>query len=136
MDRTELTADTRYATNAQRAEHRLDLKRDLEAAFSRFEAQSLFERLVAVGVPCGVIHNVVEALSHPHTAHRGMVAEIGKFKSVASPVKLSRTPATYREAPQEIGASTVEVLREAGLTDSQIERLIDEGVALQPRLCP
>ncbi|MGX6568823.1 CaiB/BaiF CoA transferase family protein [Cupriavidus necator] len=136
VDRTELAVDARYATNAQRAVHRFELKRDLEAAFGRFEAQSLFECLVAVGVPCGVIHNVVEALNHPHTAHRGMVAEIGKFKSVASPVKLSRTPATYREAPQEIGASTVEVLREAGLTESQIEKLLEQGVALQRKRTP
>lgn len=131
VERTELASDPRYATNAQRAVYRFELKHDIEAAFSRFEAQALFERLVAVGVPCGVIYDVVEALNHPHTEHRGMVAQIGNFRSVASPVKLSRTPATYREAPQKIGASTVEVLREAGLTESQIEKLLEQGVALQ-----
>lgn len=131
VERTELATDPRYASNAQRAVNRFELKRDLEAAFERFEAQALFERLIAVGVPCGVIHDVVEALNHPHTAHRGMVAQIGNFKSVASPVKLSRTPATYREVPQEIGASTVEVLRGAGLTQAQIDTLLEHGVAIQ-----
>ena len=53
---------------------------------------------------------MVEALDHPHTAHRGMVAEVDGFRSVASPVKLDRTPASYRLRPQEIGRSSVEVL--------------------------
>ena len=126
-----LFSDPRYATNAQRAVHRFELKRDLEAAFARFDAQALFEKLVATGVPCGVIHNVVEALDHPHTAHRGMVAEVDGFRSVASPVKLDRTPASYRLRPQEIGHSSVQVLEEAGFTAGQIGQLLDSGVLRQ-----
>ncbi|WP_336694203.1 CaiB/BaiF CoA-transferase family protein [Delftia acidovorans] len=126
-----LSSDPCYATNAQRAVHRFELKRDLEAAFARFDAQALFEKLVATGVPCGVIHNVVEALDHPHTAHRGMVAEVDGFRSVASPVKLDRTPASYRLRPQEIGRSSVQVLQEAGFTAGQIGQLLDSGVLRQ-----
>lgn len=126
-----LSSDPRYTTNAQRAVHRFELKRDLEAAFARFDAQALFEKLVATGVPCGVIHNVVEALDHPHTAHRGMVAEVDGFRSVASPVKLGRTPASYRLRPQQRGQSTLQVLQEAGLSAAQIRQLLDRGVAVQ-----
>jgi crotonobetainyl-CoA:carnitine CoA-transferase CaiB-like acyl-CoA transferase len=126
-----LSGDPRYATNAQRAVHRFELKRDLEAVFARFDAQALFEKLVATGVPCGVIHNVVEALDHPHTAHRAMVAEVDGFRSVASPVKLDRTPASYRLRPQEIGRSSVQVLQEAGFTAGQIGQLLDSGVLRQ-----
>lgn len=121
----------RYLTNAQRAVHRVELKQDLQAAFSAFDAQALFEKLVAVGVPCGVIQNVVEALNHPHTAHRGMIAEVDGFKSIASPIKLSRTPASYRRRPEAIGQSTLQVLREAGLTDAQVQQLQDSGVIRQ-----
>ncbi|MDQ8035608.1 MAG: CoA transferase [Bordetella sp.] len=131
VDRQAMAQDPRYATNAVRAVNRFELKRDLEAAFSQWEAQPLFDRLTKVGVPCGVIQNVVEALNHPHTADRGMVAQIGEFRSVASPVRLSRTPATYRSVPQEIGAHTVQVLREAGLSDQQVERLLAQGIAVQ-----
>ena len=34
-----------------------------------------------------------------HTQHRGMVVEIGKYRGVALPIKLSRAPATYRVGP-------------------------------------
>ena len=94
-------------------------------------AQDLFEKLIAVDVPCGVIQNVVEALAHPHTAHRGMVAEVDGHRSVASPIKLSRTPASYRSRPQEIGESTVRVLTEAGLDAATIDRLLAAGIVHQ-----
>ncbi|WP_251864750.1 CoA transferase [Achromobacter sp. Marseille-Q4962] len=126
-----LAQDERYATNAQRAVHRFELKQDLQRAFGGFDAQTLFRKLVSVGVPCGVIQSVVEALDHPHTAHRGMVAEVDGFRSVASPIKLSRTPASYRRPPQEIGQSTLEVLSEAGLSAQQIEWLMSKGVIRQ-----
>jgi crotonobetainyl-CoA:carnitine CoA-transferase CaiB-like acyl-CoA transferase len=53
-----------------------------------------------IGVPCAPIFTVDQALQHPHTAHREMVVEIGDgYRGVGSPIKLSRTPATYRHAP-------------------------------------
>jgi crotonobetainyl-CoA:carnitine CoA-transferase CaiB-like acyl-CoA transferase len=56
--------------------------------------------LVRAGVPCAPIHEVPAALADPHTTHRGMVVEIGDgYRGLASPIKLSRTPATYRAEP-------------------------------------
>ena len=53
-------------------------------------------------------------------------------RSVASPIKLSRTPANYRLAPPlEIGQNTREVLDEAGLSEKQIELLLKRGVIRQ-----
>ncbi len=55
---------------------------------------------MTLGVPCSPVLSVSAALNHPHTAHRGMVVKIGNgYTGVASPIKLSRTPATYRLAP-------------------------------------
>jgi len=51
-------------------------------------------------VPCAPILSVPESLAHPHTAHRGMVVKIDdRYTGIGSPIKLSRTPATYRLAP-------------------------------------
>ena len=60
-----------------------------------------------------------------------MIAEVDGFRSVASPIKLSRTPASYRIRPQDIGQSTLDVLREAGLTDAQIAHLQKNDVIRQ-----
>jgi crotonobetainyl-CoA:carnitine CoA-transferase CaiB-like acyl-CoA transferase len=59
---------------------------------------------VRAGVPCAPIHDVPAALADPHTKHLGMVVEIGdEYREVASPIKLSRTPATYQVEPPTRG---------------------------------
>ncbi|MCY1239185.1 hypothetical protein D9M72_519640 [compost metagenome] len=60
-----------------------------------------------------------------------MVAEIGTHRSIASPIKLSRTPASYRSAPQQIGQSTVQVLKASGVPDADIDALLSSGAIRQ-----
>jgi len=48
--------------------------------------------------------DVAQALKHPHTAHREMVVAMeGGYQGLGAPVKLSRTPASYRHAPLSEG---------------------------------
>jgi crotonobetainyl-CoA:carnitine CoA-transferase CaiB-like acyl-CoA transferase len=95
-----LASDEAFADNGQRSVHRSRLKQALEALLAAFECRPLARRLVEAGVPCAPIQDVATALADEHTAHRGMVVGIGEhYKGVASPIKLSRTPASYRLAP-------------------------------------
>ncbi|MDF5830433.1 CoA transferase [Pseudomonas aeruginosa] len=57
-------------------------------------------------VHCGAIATVERVVEHPHTRHRGMVVELEGYRGIASPVKLSRTPASYRAAPPVLGGDT------------------------------
>jgi crotonobetainyl-CoA:carnitine CoA-transferase CaiB-like acyl-CoA transferase len=43
-----------------------------------------------------------QALNHPQTVHRNMVWEQGGYRSVGSPIHLSRTPATLRRQPPKL----------------------------------
>jgi formyl-CoA transferase len=95
----DLPEDERFSTNAKRSLNRVVLKERLEAALGAFECKPLADRLVREGVPCAPIFDVAQALADPHTQHRGMVVEIDGYRGVASPIKLSRTPASYRRAP-------------------------------------
>jgi crotonobetainyl-CoA:carnitine CoA-transferase CaiB-like acyl-CoA transferase len=104
-----LAGDPRFASNALRNQHRDELKRLLEAQLAAFtDCEALADRLVRAGVPCAPIRDVPAALADPHTKHRGMVVEIGDgYRGVASPIKLSRTPAKYLEPPpQRTGSRT------------------------------
>lgn len=94
-----LSVDERFSSNSQRTRHREALKAALEAALSKFECKPLADRLVREGVPCAPILDVAAALADPHTRHRQMVVEIDGYRGVASPIKLDRTPATYRLPP-------------------------------------
>ncbi len=89
-----------YCTAGGRSVHRDALKPLLEAALAQFDGRQLVEDLMAAGVPAAPVLSVDAALQHPHTAHRGMVVEMeGGYRGLGSPVKLSRTPASYRYVP-------------------------------------
>ena len=95
-----LSADERFATAGARSVNRVALKAALEALLAAHDGPKLADALVAAGVPCAPVLSVSAALQHPHTAHRGMVVELpGGYRGIASPIKLSRTPASYRFAP-------------------------------------
>ncbi|ODV44392.1 carnitine dehydratase [Cupriavidus sp. UYMMa02A] len=95
-----LADDERYATAGGRSVNRVALKAELEARMREMDGKVLVDTLVAAGVPCAPVLSVPDALQHPHTVHREMVVEMeGGYKGLGAPVKLSRTPATYRFAP-------------------------------------
>ena len=100
---TDLAADARFATNPARVTNRVALREALVALLADHDAEPLAARLMAGGVPAAPVLDVAQALAHPHTAHRAMIVP-GDFPSIASPVKLSRTPATYRRPPPEFAA--------------------------------
>lgn len=102
LDAPALSADARYATNADRLRHRQALRDDLTALLARHEAAALADQLLRAGVPAAAVQTVDQALAHPHTRHRGMLLEQGDYKGVGSPIKLSRTPATLRKLPPDL----------------------------------
>ena len=95
LDTPDLAADPRFATNRDRTAHRDTLKALLEGRFAAEAAAPLAARLIGGGVPCAPVLTVAQALAHPHTGHREMIVP-GEFPGIAAPVKLSRTPASYR----------------------------------------
>lgn len=103
-----LSADPRFANNADRLANRAALRESLSALLSAHEAAPLAETLLRAGVPAAAVQTVDEALNHPHTRHRGMVLEQGEYRGVGSPIKLSRTPASLRHLPPTLGAANSE----------------------------
>ena len=101
-----LADDPRYATAGARSVNRAGLKQQLEAAMAALDGRALVDRLMAAGVPAAPVLGVDAALAHPHTAHRGMVVEMeGGWRGLGAPVKLSRTPASYRHVPLTPGTA-------------------------------
>lgn len=95
-----LAGDPRFSQAGARSVHRQELRQLLEQALALHDGAQLAEALMQLGVPCAPILSVDAALQHPHTHHREMVVRIGDdYTGIASPIKLSRTPATYRHAP-------------------------------------
>ena len=106
----------------------------IDAALSRDDADAWLDKLKAVGVPCGKINSVAEALDDPHTAARGMIETvehptIGALKMLGIPFKFSDTACSVRRAPPTLGQHTDEILSaELGLDDKAIAELRREKV--------
>ncbi|MEJ8846936.1 CoA transferase [Variovorax rhizosphaerae] len=100
IGRAELAEDPMYRDAGGRSVNRASLKQTLEATLASFDRRTLVDQLMAAGVPAAPVLPVDAALNHPHTAHREMVVEMpGGYRGIGAPVKLSRTPASYRHAP-------------------------------------
>ncbi|MBS7246922.1 MAG: CoA transferase [Candidatus Jordarchaeales archaeon] len=84
-------------------------------------------------VPCGPVNSLREVFSDPHVLHREMVTEVehakvGKIKQVGFPLKFSEKWRVIRQPPPILGEHTVEVLREIGYNDEEIENFRKKGV--------
>ncbi|MDQ5826655.1 MAG: CoA transferase [Chloroflexota bacterium] len=120
LSRPDFSSDPRFVTNSARVENRSALVPLLEETFAQRSTAEWLSLLEEADVPAGPVNDVAQALSHPQVAAREMVREvdhpgIGAVKMVASPLKLSSTPAAIRRHPPLLGEHTGEVLEELGL---------------------
>ena len=115
LERPDLAQDARFANNAGRVQNREALKAALEAALAAHDCAAMAEALVTAGVPCAPVRDVAAVVADPHTHARGMVVDIDDYRGTGSPIKLSRTPASYRLRPPAFAQHTDEVLAEYGL---------------------
>ena len=123
-----LLDDPRFADNGSRSVHRQALKAALEGHLASHDGPPLAEALIRLGVPCGAVATVDQAIAHPHTRHREMLVALGDYRGIASPVKLSRTPAQYRSPPPGLGQHSRELLEGLGLDAGQVDDLIQRGI--------
>jgi crotonobetainyl-CoA:carnitine CoA-transferase CaiB-like acyl-CoA transferase len=109
LGRDTLGADPRFATNADRVAHREELVAELESVLLTESADHWFSVLTAAGVPCGPINDVGQAFALAEQLGLAPVVSTpseggGSVRTVANPVSLSATPATYRTAPPSLGS--------------------------------
>ncbi|MCJ9711747.1 CoA transferase, partial [Bordetella hinzii] len=83
---------------------------------------------------CGPINNVAEVFEDPQVQARGMRIAMthpraGEVPLVASPIRLSDTPVSYRHAPPQLGQHTDAVLAAyLGLSAEALRNYRSHGV--------
>ncbi len=110
----ELIEDQRFATNADRRQHREGLNEILARRFRTRTTAEWMDRLQAAGVPANPIQDVAEVMADPQVLARDMRVSvehpaIGTLELVGSPIKVVDTEASF-VAPPLLGQHTEEVL--------------------------
>ncbi|WP_349617669.1 CaiB/BaiF CoA transferase family protein [Azotobacter salinestris] len=129
----EWSLDERFASNQVRVAHRDKLIPLIRQTTVFRTTADWLAALEAVGVPCGPINDLAQVFADPQIVARRLHMELphplaGMVPQVASPIRLSGTPVSYRQAPPLLGEHTEQVLTEVlGLGD-EIAALRQSGV--------
>jgi len=129
----EVAKDPLFATNGARVTNREALTKLLDDRFATEDGFELCPRMLAAGLPAGPVTHVDQALAAEHTAHREMVTELGDFRALGTPIKMSRTPGGTRSAPPKFGQNTASVLAANGFSAEEIAQLQTDGIVMDKR---
>ncbi|MBI5120451.1 MAG: CoA transferase [Rhodospirillales bacterium] len=132
--KAEWSRDKRFATNKDRVINRESLIPMIEDLMAERTQAQWLAGLEAAGVPAGPVNRIDQVFEDAQVMHRQMVCEMAHPLSpqpillVASPIKMSETPPSYRHAPPVLGEQTDQVLQELGLDEAEIAALREKKV--------
>ncbi|WTW99438.1 CoA transferase [Streptomycetaceae bacterium NBC_01309] len=137
----EWARDPRFATFADRERNRGELLALLEPLFRARPAAAWLDALYAVGVPCGPVNSVADALADPHTAARDMVVatehpRYGRMRLPATAVRVGPGPRPERRAPRRNEDFEYVLTHVADRSEEQIAELVRAGAFGPPGAVP
>lgn len=138
IERPDIVEDPRFSSNVNRSKNRLELMPLLNGLIRSYPRDQLLERLTAVGIPCGRVAGLHEALTSDRTRRGGLLIDmphpvVGSTPVFAPPYRLDGRRLPIRSAPPTLGEGTREVLqRMLSLGDEQLLMLEEKGVLTLP----
>ena len=128
-----LAQDERFAKNASRVRNLAVLHPLIAGLLKEQDRSHWVAALDAAGVPAGPINAIPEVFEDRQVKHRRMLVEVphplsGTVPQVASPMRFTAAPLVHDRAPPLLGEHSVEILREIGIGDAEIEQLRKSGV--------
>lgn len=128
----DLSQQPQFATHAQQKENGRALNGLLAERFRAKPTAVWLAELEPKGVFCAKINTLEESIEDPQLHANGMVVEMqhdqaGKIRLPGTPVRLHGTPPVPRRFAPELGAHTIEILRELGYDDAALAELKKAG---------
>ena len=133
----ELLEDPRFEDNAARVRNRDDLTKLIEARLTTDTSERWLAVLDEARVPASRVRDVAGVLSGPQPDALGTIRTLehrsaGPYRVVGAPVRIDGNALDHGRPAPELGADTVEVLREVGLDAAEIDGLVGAGAAVVP----
>lgn len=140
LGRVDLLTDPRFIDNTLRTENREQLDTILEKIFATQPSLQWVQILSQADVPCASVQDYHTALTaDPQIKHIGSVLQIdhpvaGPLTNLANPINFHGSPVQVRHAPPVLGQHSIEVLRQFGFSQEEIDELTNQGVVKGSRL--
>ncbi|MCJ2013167.1 CaiB/BaiF CoA transferase family protein [Methylobacterium sp. J-076] len=130
LERPDLCADPRFATNLDRSKNRAAFVPVLDAELAKWTRHALIARLRQAGIPCGEVAGLREALLGERAREAGLIVGEAEGGRVIAPVyRLDGQRIPVRRMPPALGGSTAEILEERlGLGAAECEALKAKAV--------
>jgi crotonobetainyl-CoA:carnitine CoA-transferase CaiB-like acyl-CoA transferase len=130
-----LITDERFADNARRVAHRDELTEEIEKVLTTAPAAHWLAVLDRAGVPAAQVADLTQVLASPQVRALGAVQELahpgaGGYRLIGPPLRVDQATLGYPGPAPVLGGATRAVLREAGLTDAEVDALVDQGIAV------
>jgi formyl-CoA transferase len=134
--RPELGDDPEYATLPKRMNHREEVNTMIATWCAARSAKETVSQCIKAGLAAAPIRTYDQAAHDPHILERDMLQDTPQANGVTIPItgpaaKFSRTPTQVRTAAPAIGAHDEEILRNVGLSMTEIETLRAKGVLIK-----
>jgi crotonobetainyl-CoA:carnitine CoA-transferase CaiB-like acyl-CoA transferase len=116
-------------------ENRDEVKRKLEPGFARRTTAELMELFIEADIWAAPVNNFPAMERDPQVSHNRTIVsfdhpKVKNFRTIAPPIKFSRTPSSIKRPPL-LGEHSREILKEVGYADSEIDQLCREAVVAQ-----
>jgi len=134
LGRPELFLSKEYSTQEARSKNYASAYAMVATEMKKRTTDEWIAALERADIPVQRMNSLSDIVADPHLAATGFFRTVehpteGRLRSMAVPSEWSESAPEYRRHAPRLGEHTREVLREAGLTEERIERLLESGAA-------
>ncbi len=133
IERPGLLTDGRFATPVDRSANREELNGQITEALSTRTTADWVIAMNEVGIPAGPVNNVAETFADPQVEHLGVAVAVehdtvGPIEIIRNATNIDGVPSSIRRPSPDVGQHSKEILDGLGLTATEIDDLVDQGV--------
>ena len=138
LDAQHLLADERFENPRAMMKNRPEFGAALREAFAKFESAEISKRLEAAGITHSAVVPMAETLTDEQMLANDIVIPThdegeGYALTINSPINVLQSPKKAPSRAPDVGAQTVEILRDMAFDERRISALLSDEIIFQPQ---